>query len=141
MLQPCEANSLLPLHTTWDVSSDCSKVTPSTQILPSLVGAHNSTLPSPSPSHPVSPFFSSIQLPVWRSDWFILICSTHIPRLDIAKQPPLSPLSPFPLPHCFCALSFGLLLIHGCDHCISDCRNVFIVLIVSVLQERGRIVS
>lgn len=52
-------------------------------------------LPSPSPSHPVSPFFSSIQLPVWSSDWFILICSTHIPRLDIAKQPPLSPWLPF----------------------------------------------
>lgn len=48
MLQPWKANSLFLLHTTWDVSPDCSKVTPSTQILPSLVGAHNNTLPNPS---------------------------------------------------------------------------------------------
>lgn len=47
MLQPWKANSLLPLHTSGDVSSDCSKVTPSTQILPSLVGAHNNNLPNP----------------------------------------------------------------------------------------------
>lgn len=47
MLQPWKANSVFPLHTTWDVSPDCSKVTPSTQTLPSLVGAHNNTLPSP----------------------------------------------------------------------------------------------
>lgn len=46
MQQPWKANSLFPLHTTWDVSPDCSKVTPSTQILPSLVGAHNNTLPN-----------------------------------------------------------------------------------------------
>lgn len=30
-----------------NVSPDCSKVTPGTQILPSLVGAHNNCLPSP----------------------------------------------------------------------------------------------
>lgn len=53
MLQPWKANSVFPLHTTWDVSPDCSKVTPSTQTLPSLVGAHNNTLPKSSPpSHP-----------------------------------------------------------------------------------------
>lgn len=47
VLQPWKANSLLPLHTSGDVSSDCSKVTPGTQILPSLVGAHNNNLPNP----------------------------------------------------------------------------------------------
>lgn len=93
-LSPARRIPFFPPHTTWDVSPDCSKVTPNTQILPSLVGTHNNTLPGP-PLPPILSLhsFSSIQLPVWSSDWLILICSTHIPRLDIAKQPPLAPLS------------------------------------------------
>lgn len=46
MHQTWKANSPFPLHSAWDVNPDCSKVTPSTQILPSLVGAHNNTLPN-----------------------------------------------------------------------------------------------
>lgn len=50
MHQTWKANSPFPLHSAWDVNPDCSKVTPSTQILPSLVGAHNNTAQSSPPS-------------------------------------------------------------------------------------------
>lgn len=50
MHQTWKANSPFPLHSAWDVNPDCSKVTPSTQILPSLVGTHNNTAQSSPPS-------------------------------------------------------------------------------------------
>lgn len=66
VLQPWKANSLFPLHTSWDVSSDCSQVTPSTQTLPSLVGAHNNTLPLALPSCLSSRFvYSAACLQLW----------------------------------------------------------------------------
>lgn len=100
--------SLLQLHTTRDVSSDCSKVTPSIQILPSLVGAHNNSPPPVLPSQPASSFFF-VYSAVWSGDCCILICSTHISRFDIAKQPPLPPRPPLSLPPSCSCLIFLLL--------------------------------
>lgn len=115
MMQLWKANSLSLLHTTWDVSPDCSKVTSSTRILPSHVAAHNNTLPQSSPPcSPVSPFFLSIQLPVWSGDWFFLICSTHIHQLDTANQPPLSRRSSYSAGDCFCAQSFLIKILVHC---------------------------
>lgn len=144
MLQPCEANSLLPLHTTWDVSSDCSKVTPSTQILPSLVGAHNSTLPDP-PLPIALPSCLSI-LFVYSAaclvQWLVHPHLLHSYPQTWHRQAAATVSSLlFLLGIVFCAQSFcccGLLLILGCDHCVSDCRNVFIVLRTPILTVSQR---
>lgn len=89
-----------------------------------LVGTHNSAphnppLPLALPSCR-SPLFSFIQLPVWSSDWFILICSTHIPPQTWHRQAAATVSSlPLLLVIVFCAQSFVIV-----DYCWFISENV-----------------
>lgn len=113
MMQLWKANSLIPLHTTWDVSPDCCKVTSSTHILPSHVAAHNNTLPNP-PLHTVlSPhsfcLFSCLSGAVTGSSSFAPLISTNLTLPSSLRR-----LHQYSAGDCFCAQSFLIKILVHC---------------------------
>lgn len=119
MLQP--VFSLL--HTTWDVGPDCSKVTPSTQILPSLVAAHNNTLPKSSPPSLPTALPSCLSILFRLFSWLsgaVTGSSSFAPLISADLTSPLSPLFPVVCSSLFSVLNHfncygALLLDYGGD--------------------------